>query len=301
MEVLRKFHTILRGETKSLAIVKKNTRLVALQSDGERTPFFIVGSYPYFIDVVKLTGTGRPVLSLIFQEEQQLSEPYSVSLEAAAHVKTILDRQAKGPHMLGGFSAKGTVAYEIAQQLQALGHEVGLLVLFDTPNWCRMPEYSGVRAFLSATRAAVERLRLGEIPGRDRVGEFIGRRSIELKRAIRGTDSGAPTAVQFELSPARIAAAREYRPEPYSGRLLLFKCHRALGWRWRELEADYGWGETVRDGLEVCQVGATNHLEICKSEADRALVAQTLRRCFDEVEARSPSQLSLRRASERPA
>jgi thioesterase domain-containing protein len=293
--VSRNFYTILKGETKTLAVVTKTARLVALQAAGKRTPFFIVGSYPYFIDVVKLTGAGRPVLSLIFQEETWLSESYSISLEAAAHVKTILDWQPMGPFMLGGFSAKGTVAYEIAQQLQAFGHEVELLVLFDTPNWCRMPEYSGVRAFLLATRAAVERLRSGEIPGRDKVSELIGRRSVALRRVKRDTNMGVLMAAQFELAPARIAAAREYRPAPYLGRLLLFKCHRALGWRWRDLEADYGWGETVRRGLEVCQVGATNHLEICKSEADRALVAQTLRRCFDEVEARSPSQLSLRR------
>jgi thioesterase domain-containing protein len=292
METRRKFYTILQGEAKSLAIVAKNARLVVLQSAGDRTPFFMVDSYPFFIDVVKLTGAERPVLSLVFQEETQLSEPYSVSLEAAAHVKTILDRQPKGPYMLGGFSAKGTVAYEIAQQLQALGHEVALLVLFDTPNWCLMPQYSGVRAFFYTIRAAVERLRLGEIPGRDRFNKFIARRSVELRRTIRGTMAPA----EFELAPARIAAACNYRPAPYSGRLLLFKCHHALGWQWRDLEADYGWGGTVPRGLEVCQVGASNHLEICKAAADRALVAQTLRRCFDEVEARPPSELSLRRA-----
>ena len=63
------FYTILRGGTKSLAIVSKNTRLVALQPVGERAPFFMASSYPYFIDVVKLIGTERPVLSLIVPEE----------------------------------------------------------------------------------------------------------------------------------------------------------------------------------------------------------------------------------------
>ena len=44
--------------------------------------------------------------------------------------------------MLGGCSASGIVAYEIAQRLRALGYEVGLLVLFETPNPYFMREYS---------------------------------------------------------------------------------------------------------------------------------------------------------------
>lgn len=294
----RNFYTILRGESKSLASVTKNTRLVALQSAGEKTPFFMVESYAYFIDVVKLIGTERPVLSLILSEETQFSQPYSIFLEAAAHVKTILERQPQGPYMVGGFSAKGIVAYEIAQQLQALGHEVGLLVLFDTPNWYLVPDYSGIRACLPATRAALERMRWGDIPGWDTVRKFIAQQSVELKRVLRGTNGGALTMAQFGPAAARVAAALKYRPAPYPGRLLLFRRHRALTWRWRYLEPDYGWGETARGGLEVCLVEAADHFEILKSEADRVLVAQTLRRCFNEVEARSPSQLSLHRASE---
>lgn len=251
-QVSANFSTILRGETKTLALVTKNARLVALQAAGERTPFFMVGSYPYFIDVVKLLGTDRPVLSLI------APEIHSVSLVAAAHVKTILERQPHGPYMLGGGSVGGLVAYEIAQLLQALGHEVGLLVLFDMPNCHRMPG-EGIFASLAAIRSALVRMR-----GRD-----IPREDIE------------------------IAAARKYRPAPYSGRLLLVKRHRGLNWRWRFIEPDFGWGETVRGGLEICLVGAAEHVEIFKSEVDRALIARTLREWFDEVELRSRGRILL--------
>jgi thioesterase domain-containing protein len=117
----RKFYTILRENTKSLTIVPKNTQMVALQQAGERPPFFMVDSYPYFIDVVRLTGTDQPVLSLVGYEETQ-SESYNIPDEADAHLKTILAHQSHGPFMLGGCSASGIVAYEIAQRLQALGH-----------------------------------------------------------------------------------------------------------------------------------------------------------------------------------
>jgi Thioesterase domain len=257
LDLRRKFYTILRGETKSIAIITKHTRVVPLQSAGERTPFFMVGSYPYFIDVVKLIGTDHPVLSLI-APEAELPQVYDISLEAAAHVRTILDRQPQGPYMLGGCSVGGLVAYEAAQQLQALGHEVGLLVLFDLTN-CHLMPGSGIRALFAATSVALRRMTGSDIPRR----------------------------------VAEIAVAEKYRPALYSSRLLLVKRNRGLNWRWRYLEPDFGWGKLVRGRLEICTIEAADHLEIFKSDVDRALVAQTLRRCFDEVGARSPSKLSL--------
>lgn len=86
----RKFYTILRDNSKSLAIVPENTQMVALQPAGERSPLFMVDSYPNFIDVVKLTGADQPVLSLISHDEAQGSDSYSIADEASMHIKLIL-------------------------------------------------------------------------------------------------------------------------------------------------------------------------------------------------------------------
>ena len=299
------FYTILRGETKSLAIVSKNTRLVALQPAGERTPFFMAQTYPHFIDVVKLIGTERPVLSLIAQKEDQSSQVYSIVLEAAAHLKTILERQPEGPYMLGGCCSGGIVAYEIAQQLQALGHEVGMLVLFDTPNFFLLPQYSGIQGFLFANLIRLERTLWGDIPGWLRFKKFTIRQSVRLKHVLSGTNSDVPPeglppwkTNQFDPAPARAAAVLKYRPAPYSGRVLLFKRHRGINSQWRHLGENYGWDEMVRGGFEVCLFGAASHPEMFESEADRALVAQRLRRCFDDVDARSAGQISFHRTSD---
>ena len=58
----RKFYTILKENRKSLEVVPDNAQVVALQAKGTRPPFFMIDSYPYFIDVVKLTGSDQPVL-----------------------------------------------------------------------------------------------------------------------------------------------------------------------------------------------------------------------------------------------
>ncbi|XXX82517.1 amino acid adenylation domain-containing protein [Sorangium sp. So ce134] len=62
------------------------------------------------------------------------SEPGFASIPAIAarYVDEILSVRPEGPYLLGGHSAGGVVAYEMAQQLLARGRKVPLLVLLDT-------------------------------------------------------------------------------------------------------------------------------------------------------------------------
>jgi thioesterase domain-containing protein len=279
----RKFYTILRDNAKFLAIVPENTPLVALQPAGKRPPFFVVDSYPYLIDVVKLTGPDQPVLSLVSQEEKQTAKIYSIPDEATVHVETILSQQPQGPYILGGCSASGIVAFEVAQQLRALGHEVALLALFESPNPCFMREYSDFWMSINSYRTDLSKLRWSEIPGWA-AAKFRG-----LKKGTprwfphAGTVVGDKSSFTDQFGPlgTRVLAARRYRPAPYAGRLLLVKRNRELVGRYRD--SHFGWGEVVRGEIEVCTVSSTDHLEIFKSELDRAAVAQRLRRCIDEI------------------
>ena len=278
---------VLRQGAKSLAIVPDNARWVALQTAEGRPPFFIVDSFPYFIDVVKLLGADQPVLSLADRELQE-SPSYSIAAEAAVHVQTILECQPQGPYMVGGCSASGIVAYEVAQQLQDRGDQVGLLTLFDTVNPYFMREYSALRRSLAYQTAALKQMRWSELPGwmAAKLTSLVAGRSGASESLPLGGESQNPTeqvgsSAQFGLTTARITAARKYRPKPYTGRFLLFKRHRELGGRY--LDARLGWGDAVRGKIEVCQLSTNDHLEIFKSEIDRTLVAQKLRSCFDEV------------------
>jgi thioesterase domain-containing protein len=288
----RKFYTILRENTKSLAIVPENTQLVALQPVGQRPPFFMVDSYPYFIDVVRLTGTDQPVLSLIGQEETQLTDSYSILDEARAHVKTILAHQPRGPFMLGGCSASGIVAYEIAQQLRSLGHAVGLLVLFETPNPYYMREYSDFWMSVNSYRSDLSKLRWSEIPRwvGDKLRGLKDKRPSWIPWTSNQVEHAPSVGDQFGPLSVRVTAARKYRPAPYSGRFLLVKREHDLIGRYRDPQS--GWRELVQGEIEICNVSAAEHLEIFKPEIDRVLVARTLRRSIDEVVGSSISCLS---------
>lgn len=278
----RKFYTILRENTKSLAIVPENTQMVALQSAGQRPPFFMVDTYPYFIDIVRLTGTDQPVLSLVGYEETQ-SDSYNIADEADAHLKTILGRQPHGPYLLGGCSASGIVAYEIAQRLRALGHEVGLLALFDTPNPYFMREYSAFWMSVNSYRSDLSKLRWSEIPRwvLEKVRGLKDRKPSWLPWTLNGASRTRSLMDQLRSSTIRVTAARMYRPAPYSGRVLLVKRERDLVGRYRD--PNFGWGGVVQGEIEICNVSSADHLEIFKSELDRSTVAQRLRRRIDEA------------------
>jgi len=292
----RKFYTILRAGEKSLTIVAEHTQMVALQEAGGKPPFYMVDSYPYFIDVVKLIGANQPVMSLIGHEEMLMAGHYnSIADEAAQHVKTILEHQPSGPYMVGGCSASGIVAYEIAQQMSALGREVGLLVLFDTPNPYYMREYSTFWMSLNSYRDDLTRLSAREIPkwAAMKFKGLIAKKASWLQNVSRGAVGG-----QDQLGPSekRIEIARKYRAAAYSGRVLLFKRHRELTGRY--LDPWFGWGEAVRGDIEICEVNAVDHLEIFKSELDRAIVAQKLRECFNyAIATSSPCSKAYRKPS----
>jgi thioesterase domain-containing protein len=277
----RKFYTVLRNDKKTVIVLTDSTRMISLQT-GDGRPFFMVDSYPFFLDMVKLLGRDQPVLSLIAQEDTHSTETYSIPDEAAIHVKSILAHQPGGPYMLGGCSASGIVAYEIAQQLRSLGHEVGLLVMFDTPNPYFMREYSHFWMSLASYRDDLNKLHWTEYPGwaMGKVRGLIDSKVPGLRVKL-GLSNGVSQKVA-ELGPlfTRMQAARKYRPAPYAGRFLLVKRTHMTG---RYLHPSFGWSAVVKGKIEVCKVESLDHNEIFKAESDRAAVAQALNRAIDEV------------------
>ncbi len=64
---------------------------------------------------------------------------------AAHYVQALRNRQPHGPYILGGYSAGGLVALEVAQQLRKQGQEIALLAILDVP--AQSPNYVLVQRF----------------------------------------------------------------------------------------------------------------------------------------------------------
>jgi thioesterase domain-containing protein/acyl carrier protein len=266
---------------------KKTPRIVTLQPLGDKSPFFIVGAATRLVALLRQTICGHPIFSLLGDDKVALSGHYDLCEEAAEHVKTILDTQENGPYLVGGFSAGGIVAYEVAQQLSARGKQVALLVLFDASNPFFMRDYSelsrslaGLRYNLRSHATNLRKLALFQRPGYLMKTLWTWRPGLAFSRRAFSKDRNDPDPLMI-----RISAARQYRPRPLSNPTLLFKRSgdELLG---RHADSLYGWGDVIRGDLDLCVLEGVEHLDIFSGRNSDLVIhklSHRLREAFDEA------------------
>ena len=109
------------------------------QSDlEEAAPLFIVAGM--FGNVLNLRHLAMPIAQerRVFGVQARGligdTPPHNDMTDAARdYLDEIRRVQPEGPYLLAGYSGGGVTAYEMAQQLRAMGQEVGVLALLDTP------------------------------------------------------------------------------------------------------------------------------------------------------------------------
>jgi acyl transferase domain-containing protein/thioesterase domain-containing protein/aryl carrier-like protein len=121
--------------------------LVTIQPTGSRPPFFCIhgagGGVLLYRDLSRYLGSDQPFYGLQAQGQDGSCLPLTrIEDMAALYLKEIRKVRPHGPYFLGGYCMGGTVAYEVAQRLQAEGEQVGLLAMFDTYNWCKITRRS---------------------------------------------------------------------------------------------------------------------------------------------------------------
>jgi amino acid adenylation domain-containing protein len=232
---------------------------VPIQPLGSLPPIFVVGNYPSFRQLALKLSTDRPMIGILIPDEFRLRLPYSLEQLAGLQVKSILELNKGEPIFLIGFSAEGVLAYEVARQLVAAGREVGLVAMIDTA----CPSQQDEPLILRVARSARIHLReirsigLGQAPGV--IADVLSRGALRLKfrawkLASRLGIVREPLAPKrpADLVMAMVLATRRYVPQLYWGRVLLFKQTADREGRFRF--EDYGWGEVVRGGLEICEI-----------------------------------------------
>jgi amino acid adenylation domain-containing protein len=124
---------------------------IPIQPNGSQLPFFVVGDLMRSLRYYKLSkylGEDYPVYEFkLPTKDVRLNVPSQEDIEKTASffVKEMLRIQPEGPYFLGGTCGRGIVAYEMAQQLHAMGHKIGLLALFEvyTPEGVQIiPSYN---------------------------------------------------------------------------------------------------------------------------------------------------------------
>jgi thioesterase domain-containing protein len=162
----------------------------------------------------------------------------SVEQMAARYADAMRATQPRGPYHLAGWSFGGLVALEVARRLRDQGESVPLLAMLDTrlrPDPERIPPFN-LRDFLLSwlperETDAADIQGLGDDALIDWFLQEADRLGI-LRTRLRAPEAKA----WFRVFEATHEAARRYRPGPYEGPILLFRCSGrttgppALGW-----------------------------------------------------------------------
>ena len=114
-----------------------DSRLVAIQHKGSKTPFFCVpgvGGKPFYLyNLGRYLGQDQPFYA--FQAYDSLDGESEVLTRiediASNYLQAMRSVQPQGPYLLGGHSFGGKVAFEMARQLHEQDQEIGLLVMLD--------------------------------------------------------------------------------------------------------------------------------------------------------------------------
>jgi amino acid adenylation domain-containing protein len=252
--------------------------LVAMQPRGDKPPFFCVhgigGETLSFERLVKHLGPDQPFYGIQAADlRDDAAAERTIETIAARYVDELLELQPAGPYFLGGYSCGAAIAYEMAQQLRAKGHEVALLVLIDQrrPNvdpafaWSLRGMVNFLRNipawlrddFLAAgPRALWSRLRV-------KAGMLQRRLRAALRRepapATQATDVFEMTHVPEtfrQLLEVHYRALRAYAPRPYSGRVALLKARAQPLLRWHEPQM--GWSTLLTGPTDVATLPGTH-------------------------------------------
>ena len=220
----------------------------ALQPLGSNPPIICLGAFagPLFSPLINHLGLQQPFLSvgLRTSDLKDLTAPYRLEEISTRLMSAIRRVQPKGPYYLAGWCFDGVIAYETARQLEKSGNEVGLVVLFDAPNPAAQVKGTLPRK-IGAHFAELRKLRSKQM------FPYIYERLKGMKEATRlaswrflyQMSRYSKRERPKSMDQVLYLAVLNYCPEPYPGRVVLFRSFTPGHDRTR----DFGWKGIARD------------------------------------------------------
>lgn len=130
------FPSAWRAPSSLLSLQDDSHSLVAIQSEGVKSPFFCIhaasGHIISYYHLARFLQADRPLYGLQSRGFDGSQAPFATIEDmATSYLELLFTIQPGGPYLLGGWSMGATVAFEMAQRLQKQGHHVSLLVSLD--------------------------------------------------------------------------------------------------------------------------------------------------------------------------
>jgi thioesterase domain-containing protein len=231
------------------------TPLVPIQT-GPGIPFFCVhgagGNVLNFRDLARRLGADQAFYGLQARGVDGSKPLDSVTEMADLYLSEIAKVSPSGPYLLGGYSAGGIVAFEMAQRLASAGHTVPLLVLLDTFGPRVKPLPTSLKDHMSNL------LKEGPKYLSRRAKDKINRHADELSNVLKirfYMSQGQPLPYELrdqQLTLAFLEAADRYRAQPYAGRTILYRASHVAA-PFRHAGPKHGWDELLPN-IDVVEV-----------------------------------------------
>jgi acyl-coenzyme A synthetase/AMP-(fatty) acid ligase/thioesterase domain-containing protein/acyl carrier protein len=247
----------------NLAYSQNISLLIPIRIAGDQPPLFFIpgkGAYPIRIrHLEKSLSLQTPIYALQYLEPSQGKQELNFTeYIASLYVNEIRKLFPQGPYILVGESWGGKVAFEMAQQFRKLGEDVPVLALLDTYLNISDPELKSgaslkwywmlIRKHLSILfesdfKGKMEYLRFYRENGWRKLLQLMREwfeRKKKMALQVSEEDVALPAHVR-ELEKRNRQESRNYVPQAYVGRVLLFKALRSSAARlpangWEEME-----------------------------------------------------------------
>jgi predicted ATP-grasp superfamily ATP-dependent carboligase/thioesterase domain-containing protein len=171
---------------------------------------------------VRHLGDDQPFFGLQPPGLDGRSEPLARIEDIAGHLAAqILAFQPRGPLVIAGYCAGGSIAFELARQLARAGAAPAFLALLG----CAHPSIYRFDLFYWAQRVALHARTVAKLPSlRARwqyLAERLRARLAQLRASRAPPAADAESLARFRVEQATLDAVRRYVPGPYAGRV----CH----------------------------------------------------------------------------
>ena len=276
----------LPGRSQSLIVIQPG------RPASQKLPLFclhVLGEgCSYFRPLTARMGPDYPIYGLAAQMMDEANAPPNRVEELAAHyIPEIRSIQPEGPYYFLGVSFGGDVAFEVARQLAAQGQKTAIVGLMDTYG-------PGEPRNLNSTRVSThfDRL-LKEGPK-----YFFRRTSSRLitqlfetlhwllaacNQVCKRLKIPAPHLFRMaDVRNANLKASQIYVPQPYSGRVTLFRATEDVFYSPAYLKTGLGWKAVALGGLDIEDVPG-NHLGML-AEPHVQVLAEKLKACIDRAD-----------------
>ncbi|WP_159783482.1 amino acid adenylation domain-containing protein [Sodalinema gerasimenkoae] len=268
--------TLLEQDTTTLA----GSSIISIQSEGEHPPIFgihVLGrGMKYYRPLVKQLGPHQPIYGLSFNpKDEKADEANDVKELSRLYIRDLQTLQPQGPYYLLGVSFGGRVAFEMAQQLQAQGQEVALLGLIDTT------ARTGVKHLPATSRVSGHWQKLQEEGVhyitrklKARLGRIRYRNKARLAKIYQRFGQPMPETLQTVASREKnIQLKKQHFPQPYHGKVTLFRAKDRKAEVGTEIDPDYGWRDLAVGGLDIYDIPG-DHLLMLQEPNVQVLAAK---------------------------